>query len=81
MGISPSSPGNSVQVCVSVLRHVVVEDNVDALNIHATAEQVGGNKNSLLEVLELLIPKTQYALDDKNPISEKHKNINPWHQQ
>ena len=38
MGISPSSPGNSVQVCVSVLRHVVVEDNVDSLNVHATAE-------------------------------------------
>merc|ERR1719264_2520225 len=56
LGTEPSSPSNSVQVCVSVLRHVVVEHNVDSLNIHATAEQVGGNKNSLLEVLELLIP-------------------------
>ena len=70
-----------MQVCVSVLRHVVVEDDVDTLDVHPTAEQVGRHQNSLLEVLELLIPKTQYALDDKNPISEKHKNINPWHQQ
>ena len=70
-----------MKIGIRVLRHVIVEDNIDSLNIHATAEQVGGNKNSLLEVLELLIPKTQYALDDKNPISEKHKNINPWHQQ
>ena len=70
-----------MQVCVSVLRHVVVEHNVDSLNVHATAEQVGGNQNSLLEVLELLVPKTQYASDYKNPISEKHKNINPWQQQ
>ena len=52
----PASPGNSVQVCVGVLRHVVVEDNVDALDVHATAEEVGGNKNPLLEILELLIP-------------------------
>ena len=52
----PASPGHSVQVCVGVLRHVVVEDNVDALDVHATAEEVGGNKNPLLEILELLIP-------------------------
>ena len=51
----PASPGNSVQICVCVLRHVVVEDNVDALNVHATAEQVGGDENPLLEILELLV--------------------------
>ena len=47
-----------MQVSVSVLRHVVVEDNVDALNVHATTKQVGGDQNPLLEVLELLVPDT-----------------------
>ena len=37
-------------------RHVVVEDYVDALDVHLTAKQVGGNQDPLLEVLELLIP-------------------------
>merc|ERR1712203_775251 len=56
LGTKPASPSNSVQVSVSVLWHVVVEDDVDALDIHATAKQVGGNQDSLLEVLELLVP-------------------------
>jgi hypothetical protein len=36
-----------MQVGVGVLWHVVVEDDVDTLDIHATAEQVGGNQDSL----------------------------------
>ena len=36
-----------MQVGVCVLGHVVVEDNVDTLDIHATTEQVGGNQDSL----------------------------------
>ena len=36
-----------MQVGVGVLGHVVVEDNVDTLDIHATTEQVGGNQDSL----------------------------------
>ena len=36
-----------VQVCVGVLRHVVVEDDVDALDVHASAEEVGGHEDPL----------------------------------
>ena len=36
-----------MEVGVSVLGHVVVEDDVDALDVHAAAEQVGGHKDSL----------------------------------
>ena len=54
----PASPSNSVQVSVGVLGHVVVEDDVDALDVHSTAKQVGGDQNPLLEVLELLVPST-----------------------
>ena len=54
---APSSPGDSVQVSVCVLRHVVVEDDVDSLDVHPAAEQVGGDQDPLLEILELLVPK------------------------
>ena len=55
LGAESSSPGNPVEVGVSVLGHVVVEDDVDTLDVHPAAEQVGGHQNSLLEVLELLV--------------------------
>ena len=46
---------DAVQVGVRVLRHVVVEDDVDTLYVHATTKQVGGHQDALLEVLELLV--------------------------
>ncbi len=36
-----------MQVGVGVLRHVVVEHDVDALNVHAATEQVGGDQDAL----------------------------------
>ena len=36
-----------MQVRVSVLGHVVVEHDVDTLNVHATAEQIGSHKDAL----------------------------------
>merc|ERR1719273_1044003 len=61
-GSKPSSPGHPVQVGVSVLGHVVVEDNVDSLNVHATTEEVGGDEDSLLESLELLVARESLLL-------------------
>ena len=45
----------SVQVGVGVIRHVVVEHDVHAFNVHSSAKQIGGHKDTLLEVLELLV--------------------------
>ena len=36
-----------MQVCVCVLGHVVVEDDVDALDVHAAAEEVRRDEDSL----------------------------------
>jgi hypothetical protein len=47
LGAESSGSGDAVQVGVGVLGHVVVEDDVDALDVHATAEQVGGHQDSL----------------------------------
>ena len=44
-----------MQISIGVLRHVVIEHNVHSLNVHSSAEQVGGHKQSLLEVLEFLV--------------------------
>ena len=37
------------------LRHVVVDDNVDALNVDTPSNQVSSHKNALLALLELLV--------------------------
>ena len=36
-------------------RHVVVDHNVDALDVDATAHQVSGHQDALLALLELLV--------------------------
>jgi hypothetical protein len=45
----------SVEVGIGVLGHVVVEDDVDTLNVHSTAEEVSGNKDARLEALEVRV--------------------------
>ena len=44
-----------MKVHVTVLRHVIVKYNVDPFNVHSTSKQVSGDKDTLLEVLELLV--------------------------
>merc|ERR1719414_2419040 len=56
LGAESASSGHSVQVGVGVLWHVVVEDDVDSLDVHATTKQVGSHQDPLLEVFELLVP-------------------------
>lgn len=62
LGAETTSSGNPVEVGVRVLGHVVVENNVDPLNVHASAKQVCGHKDSLLKILELLIPRQPLLL-------------------
>ena len=44
-----------MEVGVRVFRHVIVEDNVDTLDIHASSEQVGSHQHTLAEALEGLV--------------------------
>ena len=44
-----------MQVAICVTRGVVVDDDIDSLDIDATAEDVSGDKDTLLEVLELRV--------------------------
>ncbi len=43
---------NTMEVAVSVRRAVVVNDDIDSFDIYATTEDVGGNKDALLERLK-----------------------------
>ena len=48
-----------MQIGVGVFRHVIIEDDVHALDVHSASKQVGGHKDALLEVFELLVtPQT-----------------------
>lgn len=44
-----------VQVCVRVLGHVVVKDDVDPFDVHPSAKQVRGHQDPPLEILKLLV--------------------------
>lgn len=58
-----------MEVCVRVLWHVVVEDDVDTLDVHATAEQVGGHQDAPLEVLELLVAREPAGVGGQTPVN------------
>lgn len=47
----------SMEVSVWVLWHIIVEDNVDSLDIHATPKEISCYEDTLLEGLESLIPR------------------------
>ena len=51
-----------MEVCVTVFRHVVVDDNVDTFNIHATTEQIRRYENTLLEIFELSVTRDAFFL-------------------
>mmetsp|Transcript_59286 Transcript_59286/g.168586 ORF Transcript_59286/g.168586 Transcript_59286/m.168586 type:complete len:469 (-) Transcript_59286:2-1408(-) len=58
---APRTP-HAVEVRVAVLGHVVVDDDVYPLDVDAAPEQVGGNHDALLELLELLVARDAVLL-------------------
>ena len=44
-----------MQISIRVFRHIIVEDDVHALDVHSTAEQIGRYEKTLVEIFELLI--------------------------
>mmetsp|Transcript_103648 Transcript_103648/g.278583 ORF Transcript_103648/g.278583 Transcript_103648/m.278583 type:complete len:214 (+) Transcript_103648:157-798(+) len=58
---APRAP-HAVQVRVAVIGHVVVDDDVHPLDVDAAPEQVGGNHDALLELLELLVARDAVLL-------------------
>ena len=44
-----------MKVSIGVLGHVIVEHNVHSLDIHTTSKEVGGDEDTFMEILELLV--------------------------
>jgi hypothetical protein len=55
--LGTESPGtaDTVEVGIGVGRQVVVDGEIDAFNINAAPEYVGGNADALVELFELLV--------------------------
>ena len=49
-----ASSANAVQVLIASVRHIVVQDDVDSLNVDTSAKDVSGHHDTLLEALEKL---------------------------
>lgn len=56
-----------MQVAICVTRGVVVDDDIDSLDVDATAEDVGGDKDTLLKVLELRVTGDTTTMLDRVP--------------
>lgn len=62
LGAETTSTTDPVEIGVGFGRHVVVDDNVDALYVDTAAQQVGGHHDTRAEILELgklLNPETE----------------------
>jgi len=55
LGAKAASAAHSVQVRVARVWHVVVDDDVDALNVDAAPPDVRRDEDAVLEVLEVLV--------------------------
>lgn len=55
LGTEATGTADAVEVRVRLVGHVVVDGDIDALNVDTAAEDVGGDTNTGLELLELLV--------------------------
>lgn len=55
LGTETTGTTHAVEVRISITGHVVVDGQVDTLDVDTTSEDVGGNADTLVEVLELLV--------------------------
>jgi len=64
LGTETTGTTDTVKVAVGIGGQVVVDGQVDTLNVDTTAEDVGGDTDALLEVLELLVALDTLLLAD-----------------
>lgn len=55
LGTETTSTTDTVQVGVGIARHIIVDSQVDTFNIDTTTEDISGNADALVELLELLV--------------------------
>lgn len=45
---------HAVEICVGIIGEVVVDRDIDSRDVHATGEHVGGDRDTRLEILDVL---------------------------
>lgn len=55
LGAEPSGTTDTMEVGVGIVRHVVVKHDVDLLDVDAAGEDIRGNEEAQLELLEALV--------------------------
>ena len=61
---------NTMQVAISIRRTIVVNDDVHALDINATTEDIGGNEYTLFESLESSVTVDTLRGNNIRPLSK-----------
>jgi hypothetical protein len=46
-----------MQISISRVRHVIINDNVDTFNVNASSNKVSGHQNSLVSLLKTFVPR------------------------
>lgn len=64
LGTETTGTSDTVEVRVGVTGQVVVDGQVDALNIDTTAEDVSGDTDTFVKLLELLVALDTVGLSD-----------------
>jgi hypothetical protein len=65
-----TSSSNSMEVLVRLIGHIEVNNNVYLLDIYSSSEDIGGNKNSEVSLLEFVI--------DTDSIFHIHSTVNSF---
>lgn len=70
LGTEAARTTHTMQVRIGVGGEIVVDSEVDALDIDTTAKDVSGHADTLVELLELLVPAN--AVCESAPSPQKH---------
>lgn len=68
LGTETTGTTDAVKIGVGIGRQIIVDGQVDTLNINTTTEDISGNANTLVELLELLVT-LDTIIHEENSIS------------
>merc|ERR1719174_706568 len=57
-----ASTSNPVEIGITILWHIIVDHDVNALNVNTTPKKISGHHNSFLELFKLLVASNSVFL-------------------
>lgn len=80
LGTETTSTTDTMEVGIGISGEIVVNGKVDALDIDTTAEDVGGNANTLVKLLEFLVTTdtTRQSVPERRKIQGKNTYRSSW---